>query len=157
LRAERFTEALEAVAGLPAGVRDDPAVLLLDAVLRTGGGDFAGAEQVCRGLLAIDPRSAAARYALANCRHGMGDGEGAISHSRAAAQLDPGFAMPRLQLGLLAARTGDQVAARRELTDARMLLPHEDDIRLLLFGGGFSRPDLIRLCGAQIRACGGTP
>jgi chemotaxis protein methyltransferase CheR len=157
LRAERFADALDAVTGLPPDVRDDPGVRLLDVVLRTAVGDFAAAERVCRALLSADPGGAAAHYAMANCRHGMGDGAGAAVHSRTAADLDPRFAMPRLQLGLLAAGAGDRSAARRELSRARTLLPHEDATRLLLFGGGFSRADLIGLCGAQLRACGGTP
>ena len=47
------------------------------------------------------------------------------------------------------------MAARRELSLARTLLAREDDTRVVLFGGGFGRTDLIGLCDAQIRACGG--
>jgi chemotaxis protein methyltransferase CheR len=157
LRAERFSDALEELAGLPEGVRDDPAVLLLNAVLLAAGGEFVRAEQACRRLLGVDPRNAAAHYTMATCRHGAGDQDGAIAHSRWAARLDPAFAMPRLLLGLQAANAGDQLAACDALGQARVLLPHEDDTRLLLFGGGFSRADLVGLCDARLRACGSAP
>ena len=102
LRAERFAEALDALAALPDDVRGDPAARLLTVVLRTASGDIAEAEQGCRRLLDAAPLNASVHYAMANCRHGTGDAAGAAFHSRAAADLDPGFAMPRLQLGLLA-------------------------------------------------------
>jgi chemotaxis protein methyltransferase CheR len=74
-----------------------------------------------------------------------------------AAYLDPGFAMPRLHLGLLARRAGNDVAARRELGQALVLLQREDASRLLLFGGGFSRDTLMALCRTELLRCGRTP
>jgi chemotaxis protein methyltransferase CheR len=71
--------------------------------------------------------------------------------------LDPGFAMPRLHLGLLSRRSGDRDAARRELEQALDLLQREDPSRLLLFGGGFGRGALVALCRAELAACGGAP
>jgi chemotaxis protein methyltransferase CheR len=58
--------------------------------------------------------------------------------------------MPRLHLGLLARRSNDSVAMRRELSQAITLLEHEDASRLLLFGGGFGRNALIELCHAEM-------
>ncbi len=69
--------------------------------------------------------------------------------------LAPGFAMPRLHLGLLARRSGDREGARRELRQALQLLEGEDPSRLLLFGRGFRREALVALCRAELAAVGG--
>jgi chemotaxis protein methyltransferase CheR len=155
LRREWFTDALEAIQGLPVAARQDPAVRLTEAVLRAVCTDFGAAERMCRSLLEVAPVSAAAHYALAGCRHGLGDRDSAVFYSRRAVSLDRGFAMPRLYLGMLAAASGDRATARRELAQARRLLPQEKEINLLLFGGGFSRSGLLGLCEAQLRTCGG--
>jgi chemotaxis protein methyltransferase CheR len=156
LKSERFGEALDAVHRLPREAATDPEVLLLRATLLTHSGQLAEAEQACRDLLEVDELNAGAHYLLALCREGAGDAEGAIHHDQLAAYLDPGFAMPRLHLGLLARRTGDRSGAGRELTQALDLLRREDGSRLLLFGGGFSREALAALCHAELAACGGT-
>jgi chemotaxis protein methyltransferase CheR len=69
-------------------------------------------------------------------------------------RLDPTFAMSRLRLGLLARRAGDREAAQRELSQAMTLLEVEDPVRLLLFGGGFSREALIGLCSSSYKKRG---
>jgi chemotaxis protein methyltransferase CheR len=104
------------------------------------------AAETCRRLLAIDELNAGAHYVLALCRENAGDRAGAIEHDRIAAHLDPTFAMPRLHCGLLARRCGDRDTARRELTQALVLLKREDVSRVLLFGGGFHREALLALC-----------
>jgi chemotaxis protein methyltransferase CheR len=63
--------------------------------------------------------------------------------------------MPRLHLGLLAKRAGDLAGARRELSQALLLLEREDSSRLLLFGGGFTRAGLVALCRAELAATEG--
>jgi chemotaxis protein methyltransferase CheR len=108
-------------------------------------------------LLELDELSAGAHYLLALCREGAGDRAAASHHDQVAAYLDPGFAMPRLHLGLLARRGGDREAARNELGQALVLLQREDASRVLLFGGGFSRDALIALCRAELIRCGGEP
>jgi chemotaxis protein methyltransferase CheR len=123
-------------------------------VLLTHGGDLSAAQTVCREVLAIDEMNAGAHYSLALCREGVGDRAGAIDHDQTAAYLDPAFALPRLHLGLLARKSGDRAAARRDLSEALMLLEREDASRLLLFGGGFSRDALIALCRAELMECG---
>jgi chemotaxis protein methyltransferase CheR len=62
--------------------------------------------------------------------------------------------MPHLHLGLLAKRSGDPSAARRELGQALLLLSREDAARLVLFGGGFSRDALTLLCRAELSSLG---
>lgn len=157
LKQERFAAALESMHGLSVQFARDPETLLLKAVLLTHSGQLASAVQVCNELLAIDDLNAGAQYLLALCCEGTGDRQGAVDHHQVAAYLDHCFAMPRLQLGLLARRAGDQVAACRELGQALSLLQREEASRLLLFGGGFSRDALMALCRAELLAAGGKP
>jgi chemotaxis protein methyltransferase CheR len=157
LEKERFTDALELVRALPPESALDPGVLLLRAVLLTHSGQLAKAEEVCTELLAVDELDAGAHYLLALCREGAGDRRAATDHDQIAVYLDPGFAMPRLHLGLLSRRANDRESARRELAHALVLLQREDASRLLLFGGGFGREALVTLCRTELIACGGTP
>ena len=157
LRQERFSEAQAMLSALPPERADDPDVLLLRAVLLTHGGDLAEAEKVCLELLDLDEMSAGAHYLMALCREEACDHQGAVDHDQVAIYLDPGFAMPRLHLGLLARRAGNQDAARRELGQALVLLQREDGSRLLLFGGGFTREALVALSRAEMVSCGGRP
>jgi chemotaxis protein methyltransferase CheR len=156
LRYERFSQALATMDALPQESAEDADVLLLRAVLLVHQGQFKAAQAACARLLEVDELSAGAHYLLALCREGIGDAAAAAYHDRLAAYLDPGFAMPRLHLGLLAGRAGDEVAARRELGHALVLLQREDASRVLLFGGGFGREALVRLCRAELVKCGGT-
>jgi chemotaxis protein methyltransferase CheR len=153
LARERFVEALALLDHAPSGDAD-PELLLLRAVLLTHLGQLPAAETVCSELRGRGAASAGAHYLLALCREGAGDLEGAMENDRIAAYLDHAFAMPRLHLGLLARRAGDLPAARSELAHALALLTDEDAARVLLFGGGFTREALTRLCRAELRASG---
>ncbi len=155
MQQERFRDALGVMANLDAD--EEPHALLLRSMLLVGTGDVTGAEQLCRSLLARDDLSAGAHYVMAICREHAGDVAAAREHSQAAAYLDAEFAMPHVQLGRLARRTGDFAEARRELSVALELLPREDGARIVLFGGGFGRKALMRLCESEMRACGGLP
>lgn len=154
---ERFAQALRVVESLPPGDSERPDALVLRAVLLTHSGRLDRAEEICRRLLELDGLNAVAHHLMASCRETDGDGRAAVDHYRAAASLDPGFAMPRLRLGLLARQRGDGETARRELRRALMLLSREEPQRLLLFGGGFTREALATLCRTELVACGGTP
>lgn len=153
LRRERYADAQALLGRLPHDSAHDPDALLLKAVLLTHGGDLRMAEEVCRDLLERDEMNAGAHYLMALCREGAGVPGSAVEHDQLAAYLDPGFAMPRLHLGLLARRAGDNDSARRELEHALALLEHEEASRLLLFGGGFSREALSALCRAELARC----
>jgi chemotaxis protein methyltransferase CheR len=157
LHSERFGEALAYVRTLPPGADEDPDILLIEAMLLAHSGQLAGAEKVCLRLLQIDELNAGAHYTLALCHETTGDLAEAAEHDRVAIYLDPAFAMPRLHLGLLARRSGKRESARRELSQALILLKREDGARLLLFGGGFNRGTLISLCETALRDCGGRP
>jgi chemotaxis protein methyltransferase CheR len=149
LRQEHYDEALAQVATEPGTEAH-----LLRAVLLTDLGRIEEAEAECRRLLDTDGLHAGAHYLLAVTREGAGDPATAASHARTAAYLDPGFAMPRLRLGLLARSRGDTATARVEFAAALTLLVGESPDRLLLFGGGFTRVALADLCRTELRACG---
>lgn len=157
MRQEKFADALAVVKALPPESANDADVLLLRAVLLTHGGDLSAAEALCADVLRLDELSAGAHYLMALCREGTGDRAGAVDQDKTAAYLDPLFAMPRLHLGLLARRNGDQENARRELREAHRLLQGEEASRLLLFGGGFTREALVAFCRAELAASGGAP
>jgi chemotaxis protein methyltransferase CheR len=155
LRQERFAEALHHVrekAGLP---RQDTEALLLEAVLLVHCGQIEAADDVVSSLLRFNEHDAAAHYIRALCREQEGAVGRAIDHNRAAANLDPTFAMPRLHLGLLMRRSGDREGARREFAQALKLFRREGESRILMFGGGFGRQALIDLCESALRQCGG--
>jgi len=151
LREERFRDALDLLHDRGDGGSRESR--LLHAVLLVNGGAPAQAQAVCERILADGDLDAGAHYVLALCREHAGDRAGAQEHDRVAAHLDPAFSMPRLHLGLLARRAGDDARARPELERALELLSREDASRILLFGGGFGREALAGLCRAELRAC----
>lgn len=145
IRLERFDDALAVVA-------EEPRAGLIRAVLLTDLGRLDEAEAECRRLLDANGLHAGAHYLLAVTREGAGDPDSAKAHARTAAYLDPGFAMPRLRLGLLARSRGDTATARDEFAAALTLLAGETNERLLLFGGGFTRAALADLCRTELKA-----
>jgi chemotaxis protein methyltransferase CheR len=157
LQRERYADALDALAELPADASRTLEVRLLRAVLLAQSGRLEPAEAVCREILAGDELHAGAHYLLALCREAAGDGTTAVEHHQRAAYLDPSFAMPHLHLGLLARRGDDRPTALRELRQALVLLECEEAGRLLLFGGGFTREGLVALCRAELQRGGDAP
>jgi chemotaxis protein methyltransferase CheR len=153
LHAERFTDAL---ALAEAALTDRPARpdLLLYGVLLAQAGRLDDAEITARRLLDEDGLDADAHHLLAVCLEGGAAVDVAIGHYRLAAYLDPMFAMPRVRLGLLARRRGDDRSATTELDRAVDLLRAESDDRLAMFGGGFGRIALSNLCRTELGACG---
>lgn len=152
---ERFTDALSEL-GEPSGSEaSDADTLLLRAVLLAHSGQLDAAETACRQLLGLDELSAGAHYLLALCQERKGLLDAALEHDQTAIYLDPTLAMPRLHLGLLARRAGDGPTARRELSQAVLLLEREDASRLLMYGGGFGRDALISLCRSELDRLGG--
>jgi chemotaxis protein methyltransferase CheR len=152
LQRERFADALDLIHKMPPEAGLDPDVLLLQAMLFVQAGKLAAAAEVCRVLLTQDELNAGASYVLALCFEGVGDQAAAVHHYGVASYLDPQFAMPQLHLGLLSRRSGNVEQARRELQQALELLKREEPSRLILFGGGFTRDALTRLCEAELRS-----
>ncbi|WP_306213670.1 CheR family methyltransferase [Actinoplanes sp. RD1] len=149
LRDERFTEALDVLE--PRDRRDH----LLRGVLLVQAGRLDEAETCARRLVASDGLDPDAHQLLGVCAEGRGaDAVTAAEQYRLAAYLDAGFAMPRLRLGLLARRRGDNRAAAGELEQALVLLRQEREDRIVLFGGGFGRVALATLCRTELDACG---
>jgi chemotaxis protein methyltransferase CheR len=148
IETERFAEALTLLQN--AAPSDDADQALLQAVVAAQAGRFDTARGLCDSILQRDELNAGAQYVLALCYEHAGDADRAIYHDQLSAYLDPGFAMPRVHLGLLHKRRGDVSAAGRELREARKLIEREDASRLLLFGGGFGRAALLALCDAEL-------
>ena len=98
----------------------------------------------------LDELNAGAHYLLALCFERREDLAVAAEHDRTAVYLDAGFAMPHLHLGLMARRRRDNLTAKHELGQALWLLEREDPARLLLFGGGFTRGALLKLCRSEL-------
>jgi chemotaxis protein methyltransferase CheR len=157
VRRERFQEALDFLRRHPSPSGADRDAQLLLACLLANAGALDAADAACRELLAADELNAGAHYLMALCREHAGDRLAAVAHDEIAIYLDPTFTMPHLHLGLLARRVGDVELARRELGQVLTLLPHEDPVRLLLFGGGFGRDGLGALCRSELAACVGGP
>ncbi|MGC4087656.1 MAG: CheR family methyltransferase [Polyangiaceae bacterium] len=154
LHAERFAEALSLLDDLPVGPAQASEALLLRAVILTNRGERDDAEQACRKLLEADALNADAHYLLALCREQAADVLGAMECDRTAIHLEPSFSMPHFHLGLLGKRRRDLILARRELSLSLGLLARESTARLMLFGGGFSRDALLRLCQTELASIG---
>jgi chemotaxis protein methyltransferase CheR len=150
LQSERYAEALDSLPESSNADDGDAAGLLLRAALLTHQGELAPADTASRKLLQIDELNAGAHYLLALCFERRENLVVATEHDRTAIYLDAGFAMPHLHLGLMARRRRDNQTARHELGQALWLLEREDPARLLLFGGGFTRNALLKLCRGEL-------
>jgi chemotaxis protein methyltransferase CheR len=149
LEKEQFADALTLLQNVEAPGEDSDHAMLR-ALVATQAGRFDVARELCQRILQRDELNAGAQYVLALCHEHAGEADRAIYHDQLSAYLDPGFAMPRVHLGLLYKRRGDALAANRELREARRLIEREDSARLLLFGGGFGRAALLALCDAEL-------
>lgn len=150
LQSERYAEALNSLPEPATSDAEDATALLLRAALLTHQGELAPAEAACRKLLQLDELNAGAHYLLALCFERREDLATAAEHDQTAVYLDAGFAMPHLHLGLMARRRRDTLVAKHELGQALWLLEREDPARLLLFGGGFTRGALLKLCRSEL-------
>ena len=149
VREERFAEALREIEKIE---KMRPADRLTHGVLLAQAGRLDEAEALAAGLVDTG-LYADAHHLLGVCLEAGGSVDGAIGQFRLAAYLDPAFAMPRLRLGLLARRRGDDRNAAAELDRALHLLRDEPDERIVLFGGGFGRASLTAVCRTALDAC----
>ena len=152
-RRECFDEAL---ASFPVHGALSSRARVLRAVILTNRGEVEAAERLCRGLLARVELPAEAHYLIAYGREQTGDDSAAAFHDRSASELDATFAMPRFHLATLAKRSGDFHQAREHFARAHGLLATENEERITLFAGGFTRSGLQQLCLAELHACGGS-
>jgi chemotaxis protein methyltransferase CheR len=148
---EDFAHARTGLAELPREADEDPDALLVKATLHIHTSDSVSAGETCRKLLELDGMNAGAHFVLGLCCEKAEDRSGAAQRYKTAIYFDPNFAMPHLRLGLIARASGNRGEARRELSQALVLLGGEDASRLLLFGGGFNRKSLIGLCEGALR------
>jgi len=153
LHAERYAEALELFTASQPG-RPRRCDGLLHGVLLAQTGRLGEAAAVARRLIEADGLYADAHQLLGLCLEDEHAVDDAVRQYRLAAYLDAGFAAPRLRLGQLARRRGDDRAAAFELELALDLLAREDEDRITLFGGGFGRIALTAFCRSELDSCG---
>jgi chemotaxis protein methyltransferase CheR len=153
LEAERFAEALQLLEASPE--TNSPVKQLCLAALLVYTNQFDAAIAKASALVNVESVAAEANYALALCHEYAADWAQATDLARRATYLDPTFAMPWLHLGILSRKRGDNLAARRELLQARSLLTVEPPERLLWFGGGCSRSTLLAACQRELGSTGG--
>lgn len=157
LAEDRFEDARRLIHALPLTAQDDAAeIQLLLSVAFVNSGDVGAAETVLRSLLAHDDLNPGAYHLLAVCREHWGDNAAARSFNEQALYLNPSFALAHLQLGRLARQAGDLPNAAKGYRHALELLSREEPILILLFGGGFPKEVLIRLCQDQLCSLGKT-
>jgi chemotaxis protein methyltransferase CheR len=150
---DRFADALELITQQSRDP-EKPRDRLLRGVLLAQTGRLSEAAETARRLIDHDVLDPDAHQLLGLCLEGTTSADEAVGQYRLAAYLDHGFALPRLRLGQLARRRGDERTAADELQRALRLLAGEDETRILLFGGGFGRIALTVLCRAELEACG---
>ena len=126
--------------------RLEPLHTILAGLAQLHLGEEAQAESAARRQLSASPTDARLHYLLGLCREQLGDTAQAMTLYRSAAACDGPFALAHLRLGMLLRRDARPQEARAELLQAEALIPHEDDLHLALFGGGFSREAIADLC-----------
>lgn len=146
LASERFVEAETLLATAP----PSPEARLIGAMLLVHRGLYRDAMARSESLTPEEQASAEHCYLRGLCREAASDWALAADDYRDAAARDARFAMPWLQLGLLARRRSDRRDAERCLERAIALLPGESEAHLRLFGGGFGRAALLGLCRAEL-------
>lgn len=151
---ERFDDAWALMQDSAEHKKNLPQAKRLHAMLLVQQGLLGQARDICHHMAGHGEMPADAHHVLALCDASTGDLSGALAAERTASSIDPAFAMPHLQSGLLSRRRGDSITGRRELELAMHLLHREEDARVSLFGGGFSRHALLSLCRAELSACG---
>lgn len=112
--------------------RTTPAELFQDGQLALSQGDLDKAESAFRGVLAMDPRSAAAYVNLGVVEMRRQRWDAAITNLRRAEKLAPQMAGIRLNIGIAEYRSGDYLAAIKPLASVVRDDPNSDQARYLL-------------------------
>lgn len=144
---EKFTESFDLLSrSSQAGVNE----LVLLSLILVNKHSFSEAEDLCNQILEKFELEADAHYIKAICNEYKGNIAVAIEHNEYAVYLDSTFAMPYLHLGLLYKKSKKFELAEANLRKAVKLFREENESRLGLFGGGFSRETLIMRCENEI-------
>ena len=127
--------------------RENPAELFRDGQEALSRNDLAGAEKYFRGVLALDPHSAAAYANLGVVEMRRKNWDHAITELQAAEKLAPQMAGIRLNIGLVEYRRANYTAAVAPLSSVLLDEPNSAQARFLLgfcyaFTGKF--PDAAR-------------
>ncbi|HEY4080028.1 MAG TPA: CheR family methyltransferase [Burkholderiaceae bacterium] len=152
-RQERLGQALHLADSLMVRDRSDTELLLAQTMLLIRLQRLHEAQRLGVRLLALattPAMGAAARHAKALGHEMRGELAEAEQGYRHAARLDPEFAMPHLRLALMARRQQDSATAQHEMRRAHELLTHEDERRLLIFGDGCDRRELLEHCRGEM-------
>lgn len=91
-----------------------------DAMFAFSGGDFGGAVELLRDILAESPSYLDARLALGMALCRLGDHQGAIEEGHLAEKLSPDEQLVHTNLSLFYLKAGDKVAAERHGLKARI-------------------------------------
>jgi tetratricopeptide (TPR) repeat protein len=126
-----------AVAQLPAGTRsgddhsreDAASQQIRDAESALEKQDYKGAEVTLRALAATNPKDGRILYDLGFAEERNGEEADAAKAYRASIAAIPGFAEPKVALGLLDARSGHAYAAHQELLDVANLSTAAPELR----------------------------
>lgn len=153
--AERFAQALDLLETMTSDAgsqADGNGTRLLRASMLTNLSRYGEAERECKLLLAADPTNAGAHFLLGLCREQAGALGEAEEHMARTTYLDPTFPMAHVHRGLIARRQRDLPGAKAAFRLAIGAIEEEDANRLALFGGGFSRESLKKLCMRELDA-----
>jgi chemotaxis protein methyltransferase CheR len=149
MRQERYAEAAAAIAALPSALREEPDSAMLLAVAHLHLGGAARAEAACLARLSSSPRDPRSHHLLGLCREQAGDLSSAAEHYRAACDGDDRFALAHLRLGMLLRRDRRHQQADAAFARALARIDGDDEMNLVLFGGGFTRAMIANLCRRQ--------
>ncbi len=146
LCAEEHTEAREVFANILRSEPDDSESLLGTALLLAGDGSSEAALRCCEHVLQLQPMSPEAYHVMALTHEGLGDDRMARREFEKAVYLDDGFSIAHFRLADLHHRAQRRHAAKRELNNALKALPGDDEQRVRLYSGGFSKEIVAQIC-----------
>ena len=150
LCAEENTEARKAFEGILRREPNDSESLLGMALLLAGSGSSAAALQCCERVLHTLPMSAEAYCVMALVHEGLGEDSTAQRELEKAVYLDDGFSIAHFHLAGLHNRAQRQDAAMREFSNTLKALPDDDEQRVRLYSGGFSKEIVAQICERRL-------
>ncbi len=129
---------------------NDSECLLGMALLLAGSGSSEAALQCCERILQAQPMSAEAYWVMALVHEGLGEDAIAQRELEKAVYLDDGFSIAHFRLAGLYNRAQRQDAATREFNNALEALPDDDEQRVRLYSGGFSKEIVAQICERRL-------